>query len=497
MRIGSASIGSLLLLIVGCSSSSVTSSTTRPNAANAGGATSTGQATGGTPASSSGGNSSVGATTGTTGGTDTGGPPGTRPTATGGEANGGATQTGTPGTNGGATQTGTNSGATQVGGAQASGGATQNGGARQSGGTGTNGGATDAGGATQTGGATHTGGTSSAGGTQANSDASAAGGTQANGGAMDTTNGTLVAIGGTEPAGGAMATGGSMPVGGAPTGGAAPSGGMPATGGTTAAAGWTCDAARYAAGNGCDCGCGVKDPDCPDSLATSCANWNLPGGCDTALVNDADYNPYNYAAGYLINWADNAVCVGPIPSTWTCPPNDYGDTAYCDCGCGAKDADCPDGYSAIDCSDADEPGACTVSLVNNTAYNPHNFSAMDLIVDQNPALCIAPVPSSWTCAPNYYKDGQYCDCGCGVVDPDCPDTSAYSCGPADDTGSCTLAIIKNVNYNPAGGGANGLISAWNNAGCTSPVPATWTCAPNWYADGYCDGNCGAPDPDCG
>lgn len=30
----------------------------------------------------------------------------------------------------------------------------------------------------------------------------------------------------------------------------------------TAPAGWICDAAYYNNGDGCDCGCGVFDPDC-------------------------------------------------------------------------------------------------------------------------------------------------------------------------------------------------------------------------------------------
>lgn len=29
------------------------------------------------------------------------------------------------------------------------------------------------------------------------------------------------------------------------------------------------------------------------------------------------------------------------------------------------------------------------------------------------------MPSEWTCEPTYYSDGIYCDCGCGVADPDC------------------------------------------------------------------------------
>ncbi|HEY3356974.1 MAG TPA: hypothetical protein VGQ83_27235, partial [Polyangia bacterium] len=46
-------------------------------------------------------------------------------------------------------------------------------------------------------------------------------------------------------------------------------------------AAWTCDPAYYGAGDGCDCGCGVRDPDCPDGHARSCSFCNDPGSCAT------------------------------------------------------------------------------------------------------------------------------------------------------------------------------------------------------------------------
>jgi hypothetical protein len=43
----------------------------------------------------------------------------------------------------------------------------------------------------------------------------------------------------------------------------------------------------------------------------------------------------------------------------------------------------------------------------------------------------------WTCDPQYYDTGlaDDCDCGCGIIDPDCPNSQAASCDYCD-AGSC-------------------------------------------------------------
>lgn len=57
---------------------------------------------------------------------------------------------------------------------------------------------------------------------------------------------------------------------------------------------WTCDNSYYGAGDGCDCGCGVVDPDCADATAASC-DYCI-GGCSVNGCDDIDPN-------------DNAVCI--------------------------------------------------------------------------------------------------------------------------------------------------------------------------------------------
>lgn len=42
---------------------------------------------------------------------------------------------------------------------------------------------------------------------------------------------------------------------------------------------WTCAPQAYAARDGCDCGCGVPDPDCTGSSVVVCTVCNAPGSC--------------------------------------------------------------------------------------------------------------------------------------------------------------------------------------------------------------------------
>jgi hypothetical protein len=47
--------------------------------------------------------------------------------------------------------------------------------------------------------------------------------------------------------------------------------------------GWICDPTYYAAADGCDCGCGVADPDCTATgacTAAGCCGAAAPAACD-------------------------------------------------------------------------------------------------------------------------------------------------------------------------------------------------------------------------
>lgn len=103
-------------------------------------------------------------------------------------------------------------------------------------------------------------------------------------------------------------------------------------------------------------------------------------------------------------------------------------------------------------------------------------------VDGGECLSLADVtadfglPDGWTCNPQYFADGQGCDCACGAYDPDCsdPGQAVIGCGPSspEQPAECT---------------AEGT--------CAPPV--AWTCPEEQYGDGAaCHCDCGAGDPDC-
>ena len=48
-----------------------------------------------------------------------------------------------------------------------------------------------------------------------------------------------------------------------------------------APAGWTCPAQYYGATDGCDCGCGILDPDCATATIDACQYCNDSGSCST------------------------------------------------------------------------------------------------------------------------------------------------------------------------------------------------------------------------
>ena len=65
--------------------------------------------------------------------------------------------------------------------------------------------------------------------------------------------------------------------------------------------------------------------------------------------------------------------------------------------------------------------------------------------------------AGWTCDPSYYDDGFYCDCGCGVVDPDCADASIASCDFCDE--GCDSVVCDDP---------SSIINPTNNAVCVAP-----------------------------
>ncbi len=334
---------------------------------------------------------------------------------------GGGTGGGSGATGGGSgTTTGGGTGSTTGGGHGTTGGGT---GTTTGGGTGTT---TGGGTGTTTGGGT---GTTTGGGT----------GTTTGGGTGTTTGG---GTGTTTGGGTGTTTGGGT---GTMTGGG--------TGTTTdGGAGWTCDADWYGTDDGCDCGCGIVDPDCDDADIATCEY------CDC----DQSGSPVMCGA------TDSTQCV-PLTG-WTCDADWYADGDYCDCGCGVRDVDCTPFGSVNDNTTCSDCGCADGSYCNPTNTN----------------ACL-PAPSGWTCPSQLYSDGNECDCGCGVQDPDCTSTTDIS-----ECQACGCATT------PTDGGFNSsTCNSTNTTACTASTFVPWTCDAASFGDGFeCNCGCGGQDLDC-
>lgn len=221
---------------------------------------------------------------------------------------------------------------------------------------------------------------------------------------------------------------------------------------------WTCDPHRYDTGDGCDCGCGVADPDCNN---TGCKEY----GCrDAACKRCTDTN---YTSG---------ASVGCTPAdSWKCAATHYGTGDGCDCGCGVRDPDCA---SSDGCTD---PGC-----QQDKCEYCHTGTALDPRSDNDYTICDPPGDAKgWTCGgvdDAAWKNAE-CDCGCGRPDPFCRLEQRASCtAPGCKTPTCEFC-----------NGDNGSRTA-----CSEPHWAEGTCKlQNYGRDGFCDCGCGAVDPDCG
>lgn len=210
--------------------------------------------------------------------------------------------------------------------------------------------------------------------------------------------------------------------------------------------GWTCSARWYAAGDDCDCECGVYDPDC-DNAALRTTNCGVGGRCQA-----------------------DATCDVPIPETWTCDRTRYNNGQQCDCDCGAYDPDCDNPNARIvNCAPGGEcqaDGTCTASIprewtcraryyhaddgcdCNCGAYDPDCDDPRSAVYNCSPdsiclpdGSCEIPIPSEWACGAEHYAAGDACDCRCGMVDPDCgPDVAVSNCASGEfcgPDGACT------------------------------------------------------------
>ena len=107
---------------------------------------------------------------------------------------------------------------------------------------------------------------------------------------------------------------------------------------------------------------------------------------------------------------------GPVPTEWKCLASYYGD-GVCNCECGYPDPDCTkQTYDSF-------AYGCLVNQFCNVNGHCENKKY---------------VPPDWTCSPQYYNASDGCDCGCGVIDPDCLDITQEVLNCPCATMNCTL-----------------------------------------------------------
>jgi hypothetical protein len=286
---------------------------------------------------------------------------------------------------------------------------------------------------------------------------------------------------------------------------------------------WSCDPKRFADQDHiCDCGCGAPDPDCSDA---GCA---APGceapACERCVGDDGeprDCVPSAWSCAPQLYFTSNRcicgcgiinrgcyrgdVCTTPgckpsaesdctdcfdaegqpffcngAPSSWLCDPAFYGD-GPCGCGCGASDPDCAPGTGCAEPGCA-EQGCDACYRTTNTIAGRKAMASFD---------CSEPPPASWPCdvvplvgdesGYSTYGD-RYCDCGCGVPDPDC--NGAGCTTPGCNDAACDACHGTDGDYVKCG---------------EQLPPANWTCSSSQYyadKDSLCICGCGVPSQAC-
>jgi hypothetical protein len=53
-------------------------------------------------------------------------------------------------------------------------------------------------------------------------------------------------------------------------------------------------------------------------------------------------------------------------------------------------------------------------------------------------------PKGWNCAGSFYDAKDGCDCGCGLVDPDCESAAPEACEFCDNEGACLDGLCEDV-----------------------------------------------------
>jgi hypothetical protein len=137
------------------------------------------------------------------------------------------------------------------------------------------------------------------------------------------------------------------------------------------------------------------------------------------------------------------------------------------------------GYGTCNCGcGIVDPDCGTSPTIADCVYYGSACPSTQHINPDDITECIAN-PAGWTCDGSDLNDGV-CTCGCGIVDPECPAPLTYhACG----FDAC-----------PYGKGIDPMAPT----SCISNAPQdSWSCGSTSFFDGAtCDCGCGSLDPDC-
>jgi hypothetical protein len=189
------------------------------------------------------------------------------------------------------------------------------------------------------------------------------------------------------------------------------------------------------------------------------------------------------------------------------------------------DPDCFGRYNDIYCQDIVSPEGSNLptpwasgvicSIKNGSSFCDFNYvvtnpEECEGLPPTSPAALALPgyhpreAPPEWSCDPLRYWDGNICDCGCGVIDPDC----GYQLRSCDDQtwNPAYTQIFCNGLQSPT----DLIYCRLETASCTTLPPglargaqSKWTCIPEVFNeisinefDYDCNCACGVMDPDC-
>lgn len=231
--------------------------------------------------------------------------------------------------------------------------------------------------------------------------------------------------------------------------------------------------------DGCGGTCGTCSGATPFCGADNLCTTECVPQCDGKTCGDDGCGGSCGACGEGTSCNTRGVCV---PEGWQCAPSTYNDGFRCDCACGLVDPDC-----AI--------AAPEVPIANCGPFQ----------VCDDAGQCAATIPAGWTCAPERYGEGRFCDCNCGAPDPDCQNAQlellgcsagTTACAPDGSCGACTPDCNGKTCGDDGCGGLCGtcgdpsrpICEGGQCVGLCDPTPLR--CASSVCGDDGCGGSCG-------